>query len=55
MNTIDQLIIDETIWLKSIDPKLVCIDASFVPSLIAKNLNIPSVLISNFTFDCTCF
>jgi hypothetical protein len=42
---------EETQHMQQFRPDIVCSDAAFLPIHIAKTLNIPSILITNFTFD----
>ncbi|KAJ3172764.1 hypothetical protein HDU87_007852 [Geranomyces variabilis] len=41
----------EVEWLKSQSFDVVCLDAPFLPARVAKEANVPSILITNFTFD----
>ncbi|KAJ3194039.1 hypothetical protein HK101_003640, partial [Irineochytrium annulatum] len=38
-------------WLKEFKPDCVLLDAPFVPAELAKNLQIPTIMVSNFSFD----
>ncbi|KAJ3208743.1 hypothetical protein HK099_008652 [Clydaea vesicula] len=51
MLSIKELETAETEYILNLKPDIICLDASFLPAKIAQNLNIPSILISNFTFD----
>ncbi|ORX77098.1 hypothetical protein K493DRAFT_321450 [Basidiobolus meristosporus CBS 931.73] len=41
----------EAAWLKSVGAQCVLVDAPFIPCAAASTLNIPTCIISNFTFD----
>ncbi|KAJ3162287.1 hypothetical protein HDU86_004767 [Geranomyces michiganensis] len=41
----------EVEWLKSQAIDVVCLDAPFLPARVAKEARVPSILITNFTFD----
>ncbi|KAJ1549721.1 hypothetical protein HK096_010858 [Nowakowskiella sp. JEL0078] len=38
-------------WMSEYKPSIVCVDAAYIPLKEAKILGIPSVIVSNFTFD----
>ncbi|KAI8821812.1 uncharacterized protein EV422DRAFT_433260 [Fimicolochytrium jonesii] len=41
----------EAEWMKGARLDVVCLDAPFLPASVAKQLGIPSILLTNFTFD----
>ncbi|KAK9718590.1 hypothetical protein K7432_005392 [Basidiobolus ranarum] len=47
----ESIIESEAIWLKSVGAQCVLVDAPFIPCAAASTLNIPTCIISNFTFD----
>ncbi|TPX33869.1 hypothetical protein SmJEL517_g03358 [Synchytrium microbalum] len=51
MKTDSEWICTETQWLQQNDISMILLDAPFLPALAAKAINIPAVVVSNFTFD----
>ncbi|KAI8818969.1 uncharacterized protein EV422DRAFT_536119 [Fimicolochytrium jonesii] len=41
----------EAVWMENERLDVVCLDAPFLPAVVAKQVGIPSVMITNFTFD----
>ncbi|KAI9098789.1 hypothetical protein DFS34DRAFT_649493 [Phlyctochytrium arcticum] len=48
---VEGLISEEEQWMRNERVDVVCLDASFLPAVAAKRQGIPSLLITNFTFD----
>ncbi|KAJ3113427.1 protein disulfide-isomerase precursor [Phlyctochytrium bullatum] len=51
LGTADEVVERESLWLNACNVNCVLLDASFLPAVAAKRNGLPSILISNFTFD----
>ncbi|KAJ3033038.1 hypothetical protein HK097_004993, partial [Rhizophlyctis rosea] len=47
----DEIVECEAEWMREWRPDVVCLDAAFLPAIVAKKVGVPSVVVSNFSFD----